>query len=92
MKYRLRTTGRFKKELRKIIKQGHDTKLMDEVVSMLAEGKPLPAKYKDHALGGGWYGSRECHILPDWLLIYQIEDDVLVLVLSRTGSHSDLFG
>ena len=54
--------------------------------------KPLPNKNRDHDLSGDWIGHRECHILPDWLLIYRIEDDVLVLTLARTGSHSDLFG
>ena len=55
-------------------------------------GEPLPEKNRDHDLSGDWVGHRECHILPDWLLIYRIEDDVLVLTLARTGSHSDLFG
>lgn len=55
-------------------------------------GKALPKKNKDHSLSGKWAGHRECHILPDWLLIYRIEDDVLVLTLTRTGTHSDLFG
>ena len=58
----------------------------------LAMGEKLPEKNKDHALTGNWVGHRECHILPDWLLIYRIEDEVLVLTLARTGSHSDLFG
>ena len=60
--------------------------------TMLAMGEPLPDKNRDHDLSGDWAGHRECHILPDWLLIYRIEDDVLVLTLARTGSHSDLFG
>ena len=55
-------------------------------------GKALPEKHKDHALTGNWFGHRECHVLPDWLLIYRIEDEVLVLTLARTGTHSDLFG
>ena len=59
---------------------------------MLAMGETLPDKHKDHALTGNWVGHRECHILPDWLLIYRIEDEVLVLTLARTGTHSDLFG
>ncbi|MDR2513813.1 MAG: type II toxin-antitoxin system YafQ family toxin, partial [Christensenellaceae bacterium] len=56
-----------------------------------AEGKPLPEKYSDHALTGNWIGHRDCHIQNDWLLIYRIEEDSLVLVLSRTGTHSDIF-
>ncbi len=66
--------------------------LLDAVISALAMGKALPEKNKDHALTGNWAGHRECHTLPDWLLIYRIEDDVLVLTLSRTGAHSNLFG
>ena len=57
----------------------------------LANSEPLPEKNKDHELTGDWVGHRECHIQPDWLLIYRIEDDVLVLTLARTGTHSDLF-
>lgn len=91
MEYRLRTSNHFKKDLRKVLKQGYDSKLMDEVVVLLVAGKSLPAKYRDHALSGRWAGARECHILPDWLLIYQVEKEVLVLTLTRTGSHSDLF-
>ena len=61
------------------------------VVALLAMGEPLPEKNRDHDLSGDWVGHRECHIQPDWLLIYRIEDDVLVLTLARTGTHSDLF-
>lgn len=66
--------------------------LLERVVELLAAGETLPEKNKDHALTGNWVGHRECHILPDWLLVYRVEDDVLVLTLTRTGSHSDLFG
>lgn len=65
---------------------------LKEIIADLANGNPLPDKNRDHPLTGNWVGHRECHILPDWLLIYRIEDDVLVLTLARTGSHSDLFG
>ena len=61
------------------------------VVELLAGGKPLPPANRDHALSSNWANHRECHITPDWLLIYQIKNDVLVLELARTGSHSDLF-
>ena len=64
---------------------------MLEAESKLANGEPLDEKHKDHPLSGDWIGHRECHILPDWLLVYRIEDEVLVLTLSRTGTHSDLF-
>ena len=73
------------------IKRGLDIRLLEETLSALAMGIPLPEKNEDHALTGNWYGHRECHILPDWLLVYRIENDVLVLTLSRTGTHSDLF-
>ena len=66
--------------------------LLDDIIRALSRGDTLPEKNKDHALSGGWIGHRECHIQPDWLLIYRIEDDILVLTLTRTGTHSDLFG
>lgn len=66
--------------------------LLEQIVSTLAMGETLPEKHKDHALTGDWEGHRGCHIQPDWLLIYRTEDNVLVLTLARTGSHSDLFG
>ena len=70
----------------------HNMDLIDDIIRALSRGEKLPEKNKDHELTGDWIGHRECHILPDWLLIYRIEDDVLVLTLARTGSHSDLFG
>ena len=74
------------------MKRGLRIALLEEVVERLAMGEPLPEKNRDHALTGDWVGHRECHIQPDWLLIYRMEGDVLVLTLTRTGSHSDLFG
>ena len=74
------------------MKRGLKIKLLEDVIAALAMGETLPEKNKDHALTGDWVGHRECHIQPDWLLVYRVEDDVLVLTLSRTGSHSDLFG
>lgn len=85
-------TGQFKKDYKLAIKRHFDIGLLDDIIRKLASGEQLPEKNKDHALTGNWTGHRECHVLPDWLLIYRIEDDVLVLTLSRTGSHSDLFG
>lgn len=67
-------------------------KLLAEIVAKLSMGEPLPPKNRDHALSGRWEGHRECHILPDWLLVYRIEDNVLVLTLVRSGTHSDIFG
>ena len=91
-KYIVKTTTQFKKDFKLAMKRGLKIELLEEVISTLAIGESLPDKNKDHALSGNWIGHRECHILPDWLLIYRIEDDVLVLTLTRTGSHSDLFG
>jgi len=65
--------------------------MLRDVVNLLAAGDSLPEKYKDHQLAGNWNGHRECHITPDWLLIYKIDSDILVLTLTRTGTHSDLF-
>ncbi|MCL2421824.1 MAG: type II toxin-antitoxin system YafQ family toxin [Defluviitaleaceae bacterium] len=91
MKYKIRRTPKFKREFRKVLKRGYDEALFEEVVAKLASGKQLEPKYRDHALVGNYTGFRECHITPDWLLIYKIEADVLILVLQRTGTHSDLF-
>ncbi len=89
--YRIVATGKFKKDLKTIIKRGYDMKLMDEVVTKLSNGEKLPEKNKDHALVGNYVGKRECHITPDWLLIYEIDNGELILYLTRTVSHSDLF-
>ena len=91
-KYTVKYTTQFKKDYKLAMKRGLDIDLLDKVITQLAVGKPLPEKNRDHALSGNFVGHRECHISPDWLLIYRYEDDVLVLTLSRTGSHSDLFG
>lgn len=85
-------TGAFKKDYKLAMKRGLKISLLDDIITALAMGEALPEKNKDHALTGNWTGHRECHILPDWLLIYRIEEDVLVLTLTRTGTHSDLFG
>ena len=74
-----------------MIKRGCSADKLQKVVEMLAEGQTLPEQYKDHALIGNWIGHRECHIQADWLLIYYVENDVLVLTLTATGSHADLF-
>ena len=89
--YRIVATGKFKKDLKAVIKRGYNMKLMDDVVTKLSNGEKLPEKNKDHALVGNYAGKRECHITPDWLLIYEISDKELILYLTRTGSHSDLF-
>ncbi|MBQ7501039.1 MAG: type II toxin-antitoxin system YafQ family toxin [Clostridia bacterium] len=86
-------TGQFKKDYKLALKRGCDPKELTEVITDLANGKPLDEKYKDRALenSGNYKGMRECHIRPDWLLIYKIYADRLVLELIRTGTHSDLF-
>ena len=84
------TTG-FKTDYKLMKKRGMNLDLLKQVVNMLAMGEVLPAKYRDHALTGNWLGNRECHIKPDWLLVYRIEDDCLILNLFRTGTHSDIF-
>jgi len=89
--YRIVATGKFKRDLKTVIKRGYNMKLMDEVVTKLSNGEKLPEKNKDHALVGNYVGKRECHITPDWLLIYEIDNGELILYLTRTGSHSDLF-
>lgn len=91
-KYIVKLTTQFKKDFKLAMKRSMKIELLEEVIAMLAIGETLPDKHKDHALTGNWVGHRECHILPDWLLIYRIEDEVLVLTLARTGTHSDLFG
>ena len=91
-KYTVKFTTQFRKDYKLAIKRGLKIELLEEIVTLLATGTPLPEKSKDHALSGDWAGPRDCHILPDWLLIYRIENDVLVLTLARTGTHSDLFG
>lgn len=89
--YLIKTTSRFKKDLRAIAESGRDLSRIARVVEWLANGDTLPAHYRDHKLVGDWLGHRECHIAPDWLLIYKKHEDVLVLTLTRTGTHSDLF-
>lgn len=91
MMYEVKLTSKFKKDYKAIIKCGYDIELLNEVISLLAAGKQLPDKNKDHSLSSNWTGHRECHIAPDWLLVYRVDNDILVLTLTRTGSHSDLF-
>lgn len=91
-KYTVKPTTQFKKDYKLAMKRGLKISLLDEIITKLSLGEPLDESNRDHPLSGNWAGHRECHILPDWLLIYRIEDDVLVLTLSRTGTHSDLFG
>ena len=89
--YTIKFTSAYKKGYKRMKKRGMDLSLLDEVVETLRQGKKLDEKYKDHMLSGEFTGYHECHIKPDWLLIYLIEDDILTLTLTRTGTHVDLF-
>ncbi|EPI04503.1 addiction module toxin, RelE/StbE family [Enterococcus faecalis 13-SD-W-01] len=84
-------TSQFKKDYKKAKKQGRDLAKLKKVLVLLQNKQNLPEKYRDHNLTGSYAGFRECHISPDWLLVYKVDDDQLVLVLARLGSHSDLF-
>lgn len=81
----------FKKDYKRVIKRGYNVKLMEDVINKLVKQEQLPEKNRDHALSGDYMGFRECHITPDWLLIYEINNKELILFLTRTGTHSDLF-
>lgn len=91
-KYTIKYTSQFKKDYKLAKRRGLNLSLLKKIISQLANGVQLDEKYRDHDLSGDWKGHRECHIQPDWLLVYRIEDDVLILTLSRTSTHSDLFG
>lgn len=91
MTYHVKFTNAYKKGYKRAKKRGLNLQLIDDVVDELRQGHKLGTKYRDHALHGNWEGFRECHIQPDWLLIYLIEDDILTLTLSETGTHSELF-
>nr|WP_296100004.1 type II toxin-antitoxin system YafQ family toxin [uncultured Mediterraneibacter sp.] len=90
-KFEIKNTTQFKKDYKLAKKRGLNLSLLKDIVTQLANGEALEPRHKDHALTGNWTGHRECHIQPDWLLIYRYEDDILVLTLARTGTHSDLF-
>jgi len=89
--YTIKPTTKFQKDLKLVKKRGYQISLLTTVIEQLSNGETLDAKYKDHLLKGNYTGYRECHITPDWLLIYEISEDDLILYLTRTGTHSDLF-
>lgn len=91
MRYEIKPTSRFKKDVKLAIKQNKNLDEMYDIIDKLSKGEKLDKKHKDHSLEGKYKGCRECHISPDWLLVYEYVEDVLVLVLNRVGSHSDLF-
>ena len=90
--YKIVYTNRMKRDVRLMKKRGKDIGKLVNILSLLASSSPLPLQYKDHALSGSLRDFRECHIEPDWLLMYQIYEDVLILSAVATGSHADLFG
>lgn len=93
IKYELKLTNRFKKHLKLVAKRNKaHIKKIHETVDLLQKGQQLPERYNDHELSGNYIGNRECHVLPDLLLIYKIYENVLILELIDTGTHSDLFG
>ena len=91
MKYEVQFTNQFKRDLKLAKKQNKDLDKLFDVIDILANGGTLDEKDRDHDLSGNYKGTRECHIEPDWLLIYEIREDVLVLMLYRLGTHSELF-
>jgi mRNA interferase YafQ len=91
MMLELVTTGQFRKDYKRVKKRGYDISLLEEVIDLLLNNQPLDERYKDHGLVGNYEGFRECHILSDWLLIYAVDKEQLILTASRTGTHSDLF-
>ncbi|MCH5162454.1 MAG: type II toxin-antitoxin system YafQ family toxin [Clostridiales bacterium] len=91
MKYIIKNTSQFKKDLKTAVKRGYDIEKLKTAVKILADGQALPKEYKDHELKGKYAGFRDCHIEPDWILIYKYSDNTLILYLNRTGTHSDLF-
>ena len=90
--YSIVYTGKMKKDVRRMKKRGKDMSKLITVLDMLADKQPLPEQYKDHQLSGKLFDFRECHIEPDWLLMYQYYDDILILSATATGTHADLFG
>lgn len=91
MKYEVKPSNQFRKDLKLVAKRGYKIELLTDVIKKLANGEILDPKYKDHQLSGNFGFYRECHIQPNWLLIYELDGNELILHLTRTGTHSDLF-
>lgn len=91
MKYKIIPSSRFKRDLKLLDRRGWDFDILSDVIKMLADGMSLPSQYKDHKLSGDFVGCRECHVMPDWLLVYEIDQEILMLYLIRTGTHRDIF-
>lgn len=92
MRFDIIWTTQFKRDYKLAIKRGLKINLLDNIIRKLSNGLPLSEENYDHKLTGNWAGCRECHIQDNWLLIYQIKNNILVLTLTRTGTHTDLFG
>ena len=90
-KYKVAASSRFKRDVKRLTRRGYDIEILKGIVLQLADGKTLPPKNEDHPLKGKWAKYRECHVKPDWLLVYKVDNGTLTLVLSRTGTHSDVF-
>ena len=90
--YRIVYTSRMKKDVRRAKKRGKDISKLIDVLGLLQTGRPMPPEYRDHSLSGSLSDFRECHIEPDWLLMYQIYEDTLILSAAATGTHADVFG
>lgn len=91
MKYTLKPSTKFQKDVKRAKKRGYDINLLTDIIRKLANGETLDKKHRDHMLSGEYAGCHECHITPDWLLVYEIYEEELILYLTRTGTHSDLF-
>jgi mRNA interferase YafQ len=89
-KYRLVPTAKYRKDIKLLKKRGYDLSLLKAVVSKLANGETLPAQHRDHPLKGNRKGYRDCHIQHDWVLVYKLDNDALILVLVETGTHADI--
>lgn len=87
----IRYQNAFKRDYKRIKKRGYDIRILEKAIEILAAGQALPPEYRDHPLIGDYTGCRECHLAPDWLLVYEIIEEELLLYLTRTGTHSDLF-
>ena len=85
------TTGQFRKDYKRMKKRGCDMEMLEKIIDTLLAEQPLPERCRDHGLTGNYTGFRECHILPDWLLVYAVDKGKLILTASRTGTHADLF-
>ena len=91
MKYEVKYTSRFKKDYKRLMKRGWDMEKLLDAIDILRSGMELPPEYRDHPLHGDYEGHRDCHIAPDWVLIYYKSESTLVLSMTRTGTHSDVF-